>query len=91
MARFKKLEYNFLLEDVYCGVYVEFDGTVTIPDIAQHMAGFGLEIEEVQMGKQGKEFRKAMITLKNKKEESRDTVIRQMEGIHGVRYAKYIF
>ena len=32
-----------------------------------------------------------MITLKKKKEESRDTVIRQMEQIHGVRYAKYIF
>ena len=52
---------------MYCGVYVEFDGTVTISDIAQHMAGFGLEIEEVQMGKQGKEFRKAMITLKIKR------------------------
>ena len=90
-ARFKKLEYKFILEDVYCGVYVEFDGTVTISDIAQRIAGYGLEIEEVQMGKPGKEFRKAMITLRNKKEESRDMVLKQMEAIEGVRYAKYIF
>ena len=91
MARFKKLEYKFILEDVYCGVYVEFDGTVTISDIAQRIAGYGLEIEEVQMGKPGKEFRKAMITLRNKKEESRDMVLKQMEAIDGVRYVKYIF
>ena len=43
------------------------------------------------MGKPGKEFRKAMITLRNKKEESRDMVLKQMEAIEGVRYAKYIF
>ena len=91
MARFKKLEYKFILEDVYCGVYVEFDGTVTISDIAQRIAGYGLEIEEVQMGKPGKEFRKAMITLRNKKEESRDMVLKQMEAIEGVRDAKYRF
>ena len=91
MARFKKLEYKFILEDVYCGVYVEFNGTVTISDIAQRISGYGLEIEEVQMGKPGKEFRKAMITLRNKKEESRDMVLKQMEAIEGVRYAKYIF
>ena len=53
MARFKKLEYKFILEDVYCGVYVEFNGTVTISDIAQRILGYGLEIEEVQMGKPG--------------------------------------
>ena len=53
MARFKKLEYKFILEDVYCGVYVEFNGTVTISDIAQRISGYGLEIEEVQMGKPG--------------------------------------
>ena len=52
-ARFKKLEYKFILEDVYCGVYVEFNGTVTISDIAQRISGYGLEIEEVQMGKPG--------------------------------------
>ena len=39
MARFKKLEYKFILEDVYCGVYVEFNGTVTISDIAQRASG----------------------------------------------------
>ena len=42
-----------ILEDVYCGVYVEFNGTVTISDIAQRISGYGLEIEEVQMGKPG--------------------------------------
>ena len=72
MARFKKLEYKFILEDVYCGVYVEFNGTVTISDIAQRISGYGLEIEEVQMGKP-------------------DMVLKQMEAIEGVRYAKYIF
>ena len=91
MARFKKLEYKFLVDDVYSGIYIEYDDTLSITDIAQHIAGSGLEIEEVQRGTKGKGFQKALVTLKNTKNESRDEILRILDCIDGVKYAKYVF
>ena len=91
MARFKKLEYKFLVDDVYSGIYIEYDDTLSITDIAQHIAGSGLEIEEVQRGTKGKGFQKALVTLKNTKNESRDEILRILDCIDGVKYAKYAF
>lgn len=91
MARFKKLEYKFLVDDVYSGVYVEYDDALSLADLAQHLTGAGLEIEEVQRGTKGKGFQKALITFKNTKNESRDQIIKFLDNIDGVKYAKYIF
>lgn len=91
MARFKRIEYKLLVDDIYCGIYIEFEDHVSIADIGQCIAGFGLEIEEVQMGQKGRQFQKALLTIKNKNNESRESVLKLVEEIEGVRFAKYIF
>lgn len=91
MARFKKLEYKFLVDDVYSGIYIEYDDALSIADIAQHIAGSGLEIEEVQHGTKGNGFQKVLITFRNTKNESRDQILKILDHIDGIKYAKYIF
>ena len=91
MARFKRLEYRFMMDQIYYGLYLEFDVSSTLSDIAQHITGFGLEIEEIQMGKRTPTFQKALITLKSTPKFKRDNILKQMEEIQSVRFAKFIF
>ena len=52
MTRLKKMEYQITSDTFSYGVYVEYTGASTIASITQKIFERGLEIEEVQIGKQ---------------------------------------
>ena len=54
MARLKRLEYRFLVDDIYLEIYMEYDDALSVSDIAQQAERNGLKIEEVQHGTKGK-------------------------------------
>ena len=87
MARLKRLEYRFLVDDIY----LEYDDALSVSDIAQQAERNGLKIEEVQHGTKGKGFQKALITFRNTQNESRDHVLNILEHVEGVKYVKYIY
>ena len=91
MARLKRLEYRFLVDDIYLEIYLEYDDALSVSDIAQQAERNGLKIEEVQHGTKGKGFQKALITFRNTQNESRDHVLKILEHVEGVRYVKYIY
>lgn len=91
MARLKRLEYRFLVDDIYLEIYLEYDDALSVSDIAQQAERNGLKIEEVQHGTKGKGFQKALITFRNTLNESRDHVLKILEHVEGVRYVKYIY
>ena len=91
MTRLKKMEYQ-ITSDTFCyGVYVEYTGASTIASITQKIFERGLEIEEVQIGKQGKKTQKALLILKCVKNETRETIQKMFEAIEGVTYFKYLY
>lgn len=67
----KRLEYRFLVDDIYLEIYLEYDDALSVSDIAQQAERNGLKIEEVQHGTKGKGFQKALITFRNTQNESR--------------------
>ena len=71
MARLKRLEYRFLVDDIYLEIYMEYDDAFSVSDIAQQAERNGLKIVEVQHGTKGKGFQKALITFRNTQNESR--------------------
>ena len=89
MTQFKKLEYRLIFDDVWFSVYVEMDDTVKMADIAREIAGFGLEIGEVQFGKKRKGFQKAVINLKNREHRGREEVLKYLENMEGIQFVKY--
>lgn len=89
MTKFKKLESRLVFDDNWLSVYVELDDTVKLAQLDQKMAGFGLEIGEVQLGKKQKGFRKAVINIENKEHESRETVLRNLESMEEIHFVKY--
>ena len=91
MARLNRLEYRFLVDDIYLEIYLEYDDALSVSDIAQQAERNGLKIEEVQHGTKGKGFQKALITFRNTQNESRDHVLKILEHVEGVRYVKYIY
>lgn len=92
MARFKKIEYRFLVEDVYCGLYVELEQGQSVIDIAKKITDCGCEIEEIQHAERNeKGGKQILVTLKNKKHETREEVQQKLETIEGIRFTKYIF
>lgn len=78
MARLKRLEYRFLVDDIYLEIYLEYDDALSVSDIAQQAERNGLKIEEVQHGTKGKGFQKALITFRNTQNESRDHVLKYL-------------
>lgn len=91
MTHFKKVEYSMLVESVCYGIYLEFGGETSIAVITQKVLDYGLEIQEVQMGKRGKKFQRAVITVKSMKNETRENILKFMEEIDGVTFVKYIY
>ena len=69
----------------------EYTGASTIASITQKIFERGLEIEEVQIGKQGKKTQKALLILKCVKNETRETIQKMFEAIEGVTYFKYLY
>ena len=91
MTRLKKMEYQITSDTLCYGVYVEYTGASTIASITQKIFERGLEIEEVQIGKQGKKTQKALLILKCVKNETRETIQKMFEAIEGVTYFKYLY
>ncbi len=91
MTRFKKMEYIISSETVCYGVYIEFSNDVSIADISQKVIDYGLEIEEVQIGKRTRKLQRAVITLKVTRNETRESVLKLFEKTGGVTFVKYIY
>jgi putative Mg2+ transporter-C (MgtC) family protein len=89
MTQFKKLEYRLIIDDVWLSVYMEMDDTAKMADIAREIAGVGLEIDEVQIGKKRKGFQKAVINLKNTEHRGRDEVLKYLENMESIQFVKY--
>ncbi len=89
MTQFKKLEYRLIIDDVWLSVYMEMDDTAKMADIAREIAGVGLEIYEVQIGKKRKGFQKAVINLKNTEHRGRDEVLKYLENMESIQFVKY--
>ncbi len=89
MTQFKKLEYRLIIDDVWLTVYMEMDDTAKMADIAREIAGVGLEIDEVQIGKKRKGFQKAVINLKNTEHRGRDEVLKYLENMESIQFVKY--
>ncbi len=89
MTQFKKLEYHLIFDDVWLSMYVEMDEDAKMADIAREIAGFGLEIGEVQVGKKRKGFQKAVINLKNTEHKGREEVLKYLENMKEIQFVKY--
>ncbi len=91
MTRFKKVEYIMSADAVCYGVYIELSNDVSIAGISQKVIDYGLEIEEVQIGKRTRKLQRAIITLKVTRNETRESVLKLFEKTDGVTFVKYIY
>jgi len=89
MTQLKKLESHLIFNDNWLSVYVEMDEAVKMGDIQSHLAGYGLEMGEMQISKKRKGFQKAVISLKNIEHKSRETVLHYLENMEGIQFVKY--
>ncbi len=91
MTHFKKVEYRLLTEEVCCGIYLEFSREASIAFITQKLIDHGCEVEEVQMGKRTKKTQQAVIELKGKKGETKESLVKYLEGVDGVLFARHLY
>lgn len=91
MAKFKKIEYRFFVDNSYIGIYIELDPGQTVTEIAKKITECGYEIEEIQRAEGRKEYQRLLVSLKSRKEENREEMQQRLEAIDGIRFTKYIF
>lgn len=91
MAKFKKIEYRFFVDNSYIGIYIELDPGQSVTEIAKKITECGYEIEEIQRAEGRKEYQRLLVSLKSKKEENREEMQQRLEAIDGIRFTKYIF
>lgn len=91
MAKFKKIEYRFFVDNSYIGIYIELDPGQSVTEIAKKITECGYEIEEIQRAEGRKEYQRLLVSLKSKKEENREEMQQRLEAIEGIRFTKYIF
>lgn len=91
MTHLKKVEYRMLTEEVCCGIYLEFSQEASIAFITQKLIDRGYEVDEVQMGKQTKKSQQAIIELKGKKGETTESLVKYLERLDGVLFAKHLY
>lgn len=91
MAKFKKIEYRFFVDNSYIGIYIELDPGQSVTEIAKKITECGYEIEEIQRAEGRKEYQRLLVSLKSRKEENREEMQQRLEAIDGIRFTKYIF
>lgn len=91
MTHLKKVEYRMLTEEVCCGIYLEFSQEASIAFITQKLIDRGYEVDEVQMGKRTKKSQQAIIELKGKKGETTESLVKYLERLDGVLFAKHLY
>lgn len=91
MTHLKKVEYRMLTEEVCCGIYLEFSQEASIAFITQKLIDRGYEVDEVQMGKRTKKSQQAVIELKGKKGETTESLVKYLEKLDGVLFAKHLY
>lgn len=91
MAKFKKIEYRFFVDNSYIGIYIELDPGQSVTEIAKKITECGYEIEEIQRAEGRKEYQRLLVSLKSRKEENREEMQQRLEAIDGIRFTKFIF
>lgn len=91
MKYMKRLEYKIIVKDVAFGIYMEVGDELPIAELADTLLKKGFEIEELQIGERGSNFERVIVTLNNEKERTRDSILKEVEDIPGIHFAKYMF
>lgn len=89
ITQFRKIENRFAFSNMWISVYVEMEDMSNMTDLYAAAKNMGMVVGDVQISKQGKTFKGAIVSFRNDRKLEREVILASLTEVPGMTSVRY--